>query len=144
MNLIVLTTQEASFKTISSLVSDISQWITKSGTGSPTSKLNLLCSPVFQGLAGHHFSNDFIENFRFLIWTTMLLNSATVQPGQLAHVQAKKNLKSLVNFYGQAVVLEVDKHCKSSNMRNHSSEQRMVLFIVVIGLCLSASYIRVS
>jgi hypothetical protein len=138
---IVLTIQGASPVTISSLASDISQWIAESGTGFPTSKLNLLCGPVFQGLAKDHFGDNFINGFRLLIWATMLLNSATIKPGKSAHIQAEKNLKSLVNFLGQAIILEVDRLCKHSKMKTQSSEQRLLLFLVIIGLCLSASYI---
>jgi len=138
---IVLTIPEASFITISSLASDISRWIAGQGTGFQTSKLNLLCGPVFQGLAQGHFRDHFIKSFRLLIWATTLLNSATVQTEQLVHVQAEKSLKRLVNFYGHAVISEADVLCKYSNMRSQSSEQRLLLFLVLIGLCLSASHI---
>jgi hypothetical protein len=76
-----------------------------------------------------------------LIWATTLLNSATLNTEQLAHVQAEQSLKRLVNFYGQAVISKVDRLCKYNNMRSQSSEQRLLLFAVLIGLCLSASYI---
>jgi len=137
-------TRGISSLTSSSLANDICQWITESGRRSPAPKLNLLCSPVFQGLAGNHFDDHFIKNFRVLIWTTMLLNSATVKPDQRAHIQAEKNLKRLINFCGQAVISKVDTLCKHKTMKSQSLEKRYLLFIVLIGLCLSASYIRVS
>jgi hypothetical protein len=138
---IVLTFQGASSTTISSLSSDISQWIAEPAARLPTSILNLMCTPVFQGLAKDHFGDGFIKGFRLLIWATMLLNSATIKPENLAHIQAEKNLKSLINFLGRGVISDVDRLCKYSKMKSQSSEQRLLLFIVLIGLCLSASYI---
>jgi hypothetical protein len=95
---IVLTIEEASPMTISSLASDISQWITKSGNGLPTSKLSLLWSPAFQSLVKDHFDNHFIQSLRLLIWATTLLNFTTSQPQQSAYIKAEISLKRLVNL----------------------------------------------
>lgn len=137
---VILTVQGANSVTAASLASDISQWIMESEDGLSTSKLNLLCSPVFQCIARTHFGDHLMRDFRLLIWATTLLSSATVQPEQAAHVQAEKSLTKLVSYYGQAVLLEVDKLCKYRNIKSLSSEQILLLFTILIGLCLSASY----
>ena len=140
-DLVALTVEWTRPITAFSLASDISQWIMGLDAGLPASKLSLLCSPVFQRLAKDHFRDDFVKNFRLLIWATTLLNSATIQSEKLAHVRAEENLRRLVAFYGEAVISEVDRLCKYSNMRSQSSENMLLLFLVLIGLCLAASYI---
>jgi hypothetical protein len=139
---IILPLPEASSITIYSLANDISQWIMGSGTGLPSSKLALLCSPVFQSLSKEHLGDGFTKSFRLLIWATTLLSSTTAQPGLPAYVQAETRLTRLVSCLGNTVIPEVDRLCKYSNLKSHSQEQRLLLFLVLTGLCLAASYIR--
>ena len=139
---ISLPIQETTSISISLLANDIAQWITGSRPGLAVSKLNLLCSPVFRNLFKDCLDDELIQTFRLLVWATTLLDSTTSQPDNSVHIQAQKSLVMLVEFYGNAVMLEVDRLCKYSNMKSHSPQQRMLLFLVLIGLCLAASYIR--
>jgi hypothetical protein len=119
-------------------------WISHTTPGMPTSKLGLLCTPAFQSVAGGGLGDSFVKNFRLLLWTTSLLyiaiNGEVHPQDALAHETALRNLKRLINACGKRVVLRLDELCHPGAINNMPGSLQKQLFLVIIGVCLSATY----
>jgi hypothetical protein len=126
------------------LATEYADWISHTTQGMPTSKLGLLCTPAFQSVAGGGLGDSFVKNFRLLLWTTSLLYIAMngeVDPQDApAHEAALRNLKKLINACGKRVVLHLDVLCHPGAINNMPVSLQKQLFLVIIGLCLSATY----
>jgi hypothetical protein len=121
------------------LAIEYAHWISHTTPGMPTSKLGLLCTPAFQSAAGCGLGDSFVKNFRLLLWTTSLLYMA-MNGDAPAHETALRNLKKLINAYGKRVVLRLDELCHPSSINNMPVSLQKQLFLVIIGVCLSATY----
>lgn len=122
------------------LTADIANWITRTSSGIAVGKVDLLCSSVFQNLAGQALGHEFIRNFRQVLWLTTLAHTATRNRILHTQTQTMDNLENWLHFYGENVVLQLDQHCRAHCIRKLSLMKRKALFLVIIGMCLSATY----
>ena len=126
------------------LAADVANWITHAESGISTSKLSLLCASQFQEIADQSLGDAFIRDFRLLVWTTTLahsaMNSGAPSELDLTCNLALSNLRILVHSYGERVVPHLENWCRPQSLRRLSIEQRKILFLIVIGMCLSATY----
>ena len=113
-------------------------------SGISTSKLSLLCASQFQEIAGQSLGDAFIRDFRLLVWTTTLahsaMNSGALSEADPTYNLALSNLRILVHLYGGRVVPHLENWCRPQSLRKLSIEQHKLLFLIVIGMCLSATY----
>lgn len=119
-------------------------WMSHDTSGIPTSKLGLLCTSGFQSIAGHGLGNEFIRSFRFLLWTTSLFYTATSKitgsNDGSAYATALCNLEELISCCGNRVVRRLDQYCHPGVINSMHPAQRKQLFLVIVGMCLSTSY----
>jgi hypothetical protein len=122
------------------LATDIANWITHTNSGIAVGKVDLLCSVTFQELAGGALGHEFIRHFRLVLWITTLSQTAKHNTTFLAQTQAMDTLERWLHFYGKNVVLHLDTKCRAHSIRKLSGEECKALFLVIIGMCLSATY----
>jgi len=126
------------------LAANYANWISHATSDIPTSKLGLLCTSDFQSIAGHGLGDDFVKDFRFLLWTTSLFYTAmtgTAHPkDEPAYTTALCNLEMSIVSCGNRVVRYLDRLCHPGVIKNMPPAQCKQLFLVVIGMCLCASY----
>jgi hypothetical protein len=128
--------------TLDFLAQDFAAWIEHSNSGIATSKLGLLFTSDFQVTASGILEDLPIIDFRLLVWTTTLAYTARCHDGEDYHWQIEVlcNLKKFRNRCGEKVVSKLDKLCRPLSIRRLTIQQRKLLFLVVIGVCLSATY----
>lgn len=126
------------------LAADYAGWISHATSSIPTSKLGLLCTSDFQSIAGHGLGDDFVKDFRFLLGATSLFYTAmsriTHPKDETVYTTALCNLEKLIGSRGNRVVRRLDQLCHPGVIKNMPPAQCKLLFLVVIGMCLSASY----
>lgn len=127
------------------LATEYADWISHNIPGIPTSKLGLLCTSTFQSIAGYGLGDSFVKNFRLLLLTTSLLYIAMnreIYPQDVpVHETALRNLRKLINASGKKVVLRLDELCHPGAINNMAISLQKQLFLVIIGVCLSATYL---
>lgn len=128
--------------TIDFLAQDFAAWIARLNSGVAASKLGLLCISDFQVTAAGVLKDISINDFRLLVWTTTLVYTARCRDGEEHHqqIEALCNLKKFMNRCGENVVNELDRLCRPHSIQQLAPLQCKLLFLVVIGVCLSATY----
>ena len=123
---------------------EYADWISHNAPSTPTSKLRFLCTSAFQSIAGYGLGHSFIKDFRLLLWITSLfyiaMNKEIFSQNTAAHETALKSLRRLINACGGRAVLRLDELCHPRTMNNMSVNLQIQLFLVIIGVCLSAAY----
>lgn len=124
------------------LARDFANWISRSNSGIAASKLGLLCTRDFQVAASSILEDSFIKDVRLLIWTTTLAYTAQGLGSKSSQQQneALSNLKRFRNSRGDRVVRSLDRLCRPQNIQHSSPLQRKLLFLVILGVSLSATY----
>jgi len=129
------------------LAAGYADWIldTNDTSNQLTSNVGLLCSSMFQSIAGQGLGNDFIKEFRLLLWTTTLF-SLTMRANKhilnkMVHTIVSKNLVRIINACGKKVVHFLNGFCQPETINNmHRSDQKC-LFLLILGICLSITYL---
>ena len=126
------------------LAQDFANWISHSNPVVSSSKFGLLCTSEFQAIAGRVLEYSFIKDFRLLIWTTSLAHTAHTANyvGTQRPDEALNNLRKLRNSYGAKVIRTIDSLCRPLVLQRLSTAQRKLLFLIIFGICLSATYTR--
>jgi hypothetical protein len=124
------------------LAEDFAHWISHSNLGLAYSKLGVLCSSNFQVIAGEILGDSFVKHFRLLIWTTTLAYTAhtTNSCSTQRQNEALCKLKKLRDSYGDKVVQNLDRICRPQDIQKFSKIKRKLLFLVIVGVCLTATY----
>lgn len=82
-----------------------------------------------------------ISDFRLLVWTTTLVYTARCNHHEdPRQIKALCNLKKFRNWCGENVVNALDGLCRPQSIKKLNIQQLKLLFLVVIGVCLSATY----
>jgi hypothetical protein len=128
--------------TLDFLARDFAAWISHSDSGVAASKLGLLCISDFQGIAAGVLKDFSVSDFRLLVWTTILVYTARYRDGEDDHgqIEALCNLKKFRNWCGENVINKLDRLCRPQSLQQLTTLQCKLLFLVVIGVCLSATY----
>lgn len=125
-------------------VTKYAEWISHTTPDIRTGKPGLVCTSTFQSVGGQSLGDPLIEYYRLLLWTASLLYLAMnweIRPQDVsAHETALLKMKKLINACGNKVVRLLDELCHPGAIHRMPPSLRKQLFLVVVGVGLSATY----
>jgi hypothetical protein len=129
------------------LATEYADWISNTNDVSNqlTSKVGLLCSSMFQSIAGQGLGNDFVTEFRLLLWTTTLFYQTITVNKHISdtatHTAVLRNLVFIINTCGKSVVCRLNTLCLPGTINNMCRSDQKRLFLLILGICLSVTYL---
>lgn len=128
------------------LAASYADWISDSNNASNqlTCKVGLLCSSMFQNVAGQGFlGGELVAYFRLLLCTTTHFYLRMREDKHISDIRTNpvvlKNLVLVINACGKKVVQRLDRLCLPESIRGMPGDDQKRLFLLLLGMCLSVS-----
>jgi hypothetical protein len=138
---------DSDLSSLDPFASGYADWIsdTKNTSNQLPSKVGLLCSSLFQSIAGEGLGDGFVREFRLLLWTTtifyMTMRANKLFPDEISRIAVLRNLVSAINACGRKVVHHLDRLCLPGTIYNMRTSDQKKLFLLILGMCLSTTYL---
>jgi hypothetical protein len=129
------------------LAAGYADWISDGNNASNqlTCKVGILCSSMFQKVAGQWLGDEFVVYFRLLLWTTTHFYPRMREDKHISDIRTNpvvlKNLVLVINACGKKVVQRLNRLCLPARIKDMNGDDRKRLFLLLLGMCQSVSYL---